>query len=79
MKKGLLAALCLWLVLALAGCATVNSENSFQSQAPAEMAAPTAVPAQAEPATQVEQPQAQPTAVPGEAPTKDPNAAGLNG
>lgn len=34
MKKTLLALLCLLMALSLAGCATVNSENSFQSQAP---------------------------------------------
>jgi len=51
MKKTLLALLCLLIALSLAGCATINSENSFQSQAPnaavvTQEAAQTAVPQQ---------------------------------
>ncbi|NLI20173.1 MAG: hypothetical protein GX418_01280 [Clostridiales bacterium] len=82
MKKIALASLCLLLACALAGCATVNSDNSFQNQAPdtglATQAGQPQSAATAEPAVQPVPAQptaAQPTALP----TQDPNAGGFNG
>ena len=81
MKKIALTALCLGLLMMLAGCATVNSENSFQSQAPAEVATSTAVPE----ATQApQQPQNQPADAPAASqpaaePTQSPASGGFNG
>ena len=65
MKRIALALLCLILAMTLAGCATVNSDNSFQGQAPSGV----------EQSVTVQQNDAEPTAVP----TSDPNTAGYNG
>ena len=77
MKKIALAMLCLLLAGSLAGCATVNSDNSFQNQVPdAGLATQAGQPQSADTA----EPAAQPTsAAPTAVPTQDPNAAGFNG
>lgn len=77
MKKWMLALLCLILTLTLAGCATVNSDNSFQNASTGEVSA---LPQTAETAPQGEQPAA--TQAPADTtaqPTGDPNAVGYNG
>ena len=71
MKKTLLGLLCLLLILTLAGCATINQDNSFQSQAGGEIVTQTSTETQTE--TQPVDDGA--TA----APTQDPNGTGYNG
>ncbi|MCE5344076.1 MAG: hypothetical protein LLF96_10925 [Eubacteriales bacterium] len=84
-KKLALALVCLVVALALAGCAAVNEQNSFQSQAPGEVA----VTSNAQPAeTQAPLTEALPTmqlaevtATPETAaePTPTPESVGFNG
>ena len=72
MKKTILVLLCLAALLMLAGCATVNSDNSFQNAAPGEVSS--------QPQVVVNQPVDAPVQdTPEVAPTSDPNAAGFNG
>ena len=67
MKKTLLALFCLLLMLTLAGCATVNGDNSFQNQAGGAVVVQTTTDTQTvdDGATA--------------APTQDPNGTGYNG
>jgi len=75
MKKFTLALILLILVFSLAGCAAVNSENSFQNQAPGEVA----VTQGAQDAQGQQAGTQQATSAPTDAPTQDPNTAGYNG
>lgn len=70
MKKIALALICVLVTLALASCATVNSDNSFQNETAAVTAEPTAV-QQSE-----TQPQATDAPQPTDTPTPEP---GYNG
>jgi len=89
-KKMTLALLCAVLLAILTGCATVNSDNSFQEQAPTQItqtqAGTTAQPEPAQTAPAVTAPAAMTTenteapqqAVTPAMPTRDPNG-GING
>ena len=70
-KKLALVALCLILALTLAGCASVNSANSFQGQTSDQVVVTN---------TQ-QQPDTQQQVAPGPSaePTQDPNSSGFNG
>ena len=72
MKKTMLALLCVALALLLAGCATVNGNNSFQSTAPDGLNAAQQTEA-GQPTDAAQEP------APETSPTSDPNAAGYNG
>ena len=83
MKKWMFALFCALLMLALAGCATVTSDNSFQGQAPVQAAvtqSQQSVETQQPGATQIVTPTATPQQTEGMPvqPTRDPNG-GING
>ena len=75
MKRTAFVLLCLLLALTLAGCATVNRDNSFQDQAAGEIITQQATDAQGDPAQTAQPVDESPTA----APTQDPNGTGFNG
>jgi len=76
-KRIALMLLCLAVALMLAGCATIDSQNSFQNEAPKEVAATqTGEPAETE-ASQPVQPTE--TAIPAATPTPTTGEGGING
>lgn len=76
MKKVALLLLCLTLALALASCAKVTGDNSFQNGTPGDTTPVSQDGAQTQP-EQNTATDAQPAAT--DAPNTDPNAAGYNG
>lgn len=74
-KKLTLALMLLILALSLVGCAAVNSENSFQNQAPGEVTVTQSTQNGQNQQNVTQQEATEPTAVP----TQDPNSAGYNG
>ena len=76
MKKIALWLLCLTLALALAGCAKITGNNSFQNSASTDAATATQSVAQTQPEQTAA---AEPQPVATDAPNTDPNAAGFNG
>lgn len=75
MKKLTLALMLLILALSLAGCAAVNSDNSFQNQAPGGVAVTQGTQGGQGQQAATQQGATEPTAVP----TQDPNNVGYNG
>ncbi len=75
MKKAALALICIALVLMLAGCTVVNSDNSFQQQAPESVGTTQ----QAQTTEAQVTPEQQTVVEPTSTPTPDPQAPGYNG
>ncbi len=75
MKKATLALICIALTLLLAGCTAVNSDNSFQQQAPESVGTTQQAQTTEAQATPEQQTIAEPTSTP----TPDPEVPGYNG